>query len=128
MTLHDDAGGSTALDSYVDIASLVRPDRVDGDVYTSPEVYELELKRIFREGWAFVAHESEVPERGDYLTRMLGGEPVIVVRGKDGGVRVLANRCTHRGNRLCNAEQGNSSSFRCPYHGWTFANDGHLVA
>ena len=47
-------------------------------------------------------------------------------RGKDGEVRVLANRCTHRGNRLCNADKGNSSSFRCPYHGWTFSNDGSL--
>ena len=45
---------------------------------------------------------------------------------EDGVVRVLANRCTHRGNRLCNADKGNSSSFRCPYHGWTFSNDGSL--
>jgi phenylpropionate dioxygenase-like ring-hydroxylating dioxygenase large terminal subunit len=52
---------------------------------------------------------------------------MVVARGKDGVVRVLANRCTHRGNRLCNAEKGNSSSFRCPYHGWTFGNDGKLV-
>ncbi len=111
-----------------DIAALVQPDRVHGSVYTSPGVFDLEMKRIFGEGWAFVAHESEVPEPGDYITRRLGGEPIIVVRGKDGVVRVLANRCTHRGNRLCNAEQGNSSSFRCPYHGWTFGNDGHLVA
>jgi phenylpropionate dioxygenase-like ring-hydroxylating dioxygenase large terminal subunit len=111
-----------------DVAALVERDRVHGSVYTSSDVFDLEIKRIFREGWAFVAHESEVPEPGDYITRKLGGEPIIIVRGKDGEVRVLANRCTHRGNRLCNAEKGNSSSFRCPYHGWTFGNDGHLVA
>jgi phenylpropionate dioxygenase-like ring-hydroxylating dioxygenase large terminal subunit len=107
---------------------LVRPDRVRGSVYTDPDVFELELKRIYREGWVFVAHESEVPEPGDYVTRRIGREPVIVSRGKDGEVHVLANRCAHRGNRLCNAESGNSTTFRCPYHGWTFKNDGALVA
>ncbi|HVV08054.1 aromatic ring-hydroxylating dioxygenase subunit alpha [Amycolatopsis sp.] len=107
---------------------LVRPDRIHGSVYTDPAVFELELERIYREGWVFVAHESEVPEPGDYVTRRIGREPVIVSRGKDGEVHVLANRCAHRGNRLCNAERGNSTTFRCPYHGWTFKNDGALVA
>jgi phenylpropionate dioxygenase-like ring-hydroxylating dioxygenase large terminal subunit len=109
------------------VDDLVRPDRVSGDVYTDPEVFELEMQRIFREGWVYVGHESEVPEPGDYVTRRIGRDPVILVRGKDGEVRVLANRCSHRGNRLCNAEKGNSSTFRCPYHGWTFTNAGDLV-
>jgi phenylpropionate dioxygenase-like ring-hydroxylating dioxygenase large terminal subunit len=123
MTVQDESIGSAPID----MSALVQPDRVHGSVYTSQDVFDLEMRRIFREGWAFAAHESEVPERGDYITRQFGGEPIIVVRGKDGVVRVLANRCTHRGNRLCNAVQGNSSSFRCPYHGWTFGNDGHLI-
>jgi phenylpropionate dioxygenase-like ring-hydroxylating dioxygenase large terminal subunit len=109
-----------------DIRALVEPTRVHGSVYTSPEVFALEMRRIFREGWVFVAHESEVPEPGDYVTKRIAGEPVVVARGKDGVARVMLNRCTHRGNRLCNAEKGNSSSFRCPYHGWTFSNDGSL--
>jgi phenylpropionate dioxygenase-like ring-hydroxylating dioxygenase large terminal subunit len=110
------------------VRDLVRSDRVHGSVYTDPDVFELELERIYREGWVFVAHESEVPEPGDYITRRIGREPVIVSRGRDGEVHVLANRCAHRGNRLCNAERGNSTTFRCPYHGWTFKNDGALVA
>ena len=104
----------------------MRPTRVHGSVYTSPAVFALEMRRLFREGWVFVAHESEVPEPGDYVTKRIANEPVVVARGKDGVVRVMLNRCTHRGNRLCNAEKGNSSSFRCPYHGWTFSNDGSL--
>jgi len=111
----------------VDVAALVKADRVHGSVYTSQEIYDLEMTRIFREGWVFVAHESEVPEPSNYVTRRIAGEPWIVARGRDGVVRVLANRCTHRGNRLCNADAGNSSSFRCPYHGWTFSNDGALT-
>ncbi|MCW2918926.1 MAG: putative dioxygenase hydroxylase component alpha subunit, partial [Actinomycetia bacterium] len=109
------------------VKDLVRPDRVRREVYTDPGVFELEMESIFRRGWVYVAHESEVPEPGDYVTRRIGREPVIVTRGGDGEVRVLANRCAHRGNRLCNAERGNSTTFRCPYHGWTFKNDGTLV-
>jgi phenylpropionate dioxygenase-like ring-hydroxylating dioxygenase large terminal subunit len=109
------------------VEDLVRPDRVRREVYTDPGVFELEMENIFRRGWVYVAHESEVPEPGDYVTRRIGREPVIITRGADGVVRVLANRCAHRGNRLCNAERGNSTTFRCPYHGWTFKNDGTLV-
>src|ERR1700761_5167979 len=128
MTVTDQAGqpAGTAGLGPGDVRALVQPDRVRGLVYTDPLVYDLEMRRIFREGWVFVAHESEVPEPGDYVTKRIAGEPYVVARGKDGEVRVMANRCTHRGNRLCNADKGNSSSFRCPYHGWTFSNDGSL--
>ncbi len=128
MTVTEQAAqpADTAGLSPGDVRALVQPDRVRGLVYTDPQVYDLETQRIFREGWVFVAHESEVPEPGDYVTKRIAGEPYVVARGKDGEVRVMANRCTHRGNRLCNADKGNSSSFRCPYHGWTFSNDGSL--
>jgi phenylpropionate dioxygenase-like ring-hydroxylating dioxygenase large terminal subunit len=109
-------------------AGLVEKDRVHGSVYTSPDVFELEMERIFADGWVFVAHESEIPEPGDYITRRMGRQPIIISRAKDGSVHVLMNRCAHRGNRVCNVERGNSSSFRCPYHGWTYASDGRLVA
>ncbi|WP_197509365.1 MULTISPECIES: Rieske 2Fe-2S domain-containing protein [unclassified Mycobacterium] len=109
-----------------DIADVVRPDRVHGSVYTSPAIFQREMDTIFRMGWVYVAHDSEVSEPGDYLTRMIGTDPVIVVRGRDGVVRVLLNRCSHRANRLCNADKGNANAFRCPYHGWTFKNTGEL--
>lgn len=111
-----------------DVASVVQNDRVHGSVYSSPEIFQREMDTIFRKGWVYVAHESEVSEDGDYLTRRIGSDPVVVVRGKDGVVRVLLNRCSHRANKLCNAESGNASNFRCPYHGWTFSNDGSLAA
>jgi phenylpropionate dioxygenase-like ring-hydroxylating dioxygenase large terminal subunit len=110
------------------VTGLVERDRVHGSVYTSPDVFALEMERLYAEGWVFVAHDSEIPEPGDYLTRRMGRQPVIVSRGKDGTVHVLSNRCAHRGNKICNLEQGNSSSFRCPYHGWTYGGDGHLIA
>ena len=82
-----------------DISTIVQYDRVHGSVYTSAEIFAREMDTIFKTGWVYVAHESEVSERGDYLTRMIGREPVVVVRGKDGQVRVLLNRCTHRANK-----------------------------
>src|ERR1700743_3046073 len=101
MTLTDQAGppAETAAGlSPGDVRALVQPDRVRGLVYTDPQAYDLELRRIFREGWVFVARESEVPEPVASVTRRTAGEPYVVARGKDGEVRVMANRCTHRGN------------------------------
>src|SRR5918993_3387893 len=95
-------------------------------VYFDPEVHDAELQRVFRRSWLFVAHESEIPSPGDYVTRVLGVDPVIVVRDEDGTVQVLLNSCRHRGTPLCRAAMGNSSHFRCSYHGWTYANTGQL--
>jgi nitrite reductase/ring-hydroxylating ferredoxin subunit len=100
--------------------------RVSRKVYSDEEVYRVELDRVFRPSWLFVAHESEIPEPGDYVTRVLGTDPVIVVRDEWGGIQVLHNACRHRGVPLCRASLGNASHFRCSYHGWTYANTGDL--
>ena len=50
-----------------------------------------------------------------------------MTRDKTGEIHLLQNRCTHRGNLVCDAPKGNSSAFRCPYHGWTFSNTGKLL-
>ncbi|HJQ59789.1 MAG TPA: Rieske 2Fe-2S domain-containing protein [Vineibacter sp.] len=109
-------------------AALVRDDRVHGSLYTDAQVFADEMERIFRRGWVFVGHDSEIPEAGDWVTRQVGLEPVIMVRGRDGEVRVLANRCAHRGNKLCWRAQGHGNGFQCIYHGWTFGLDGALRA
>jgi phenylpropionate dioxygenase-like ring-hydroxylating dioxygenase large terminal subunit len=108
------------------IEELVRDDLVDGRAYVDPDVFELELARIFADGWVFVGHESELPDVGDYVTRTLGRDPVIMVRGRDGIVRVLANRCAHRGVLLVQHARGNAKSFPCMFHGWTYGTDGAL--
>ena len=90
------------------------------------EVFALEMDRIFKHCWQFLAHESEIPEPGDYVTRKMGRDRVIVTRGEDGQVRVFLNTCRHRGVPLCRADEGNSSHYRCSYHGWTYANTGEL--
>lgn len=110
-----------------DVDAVIGPGWVDGSIYTDEEIFRAELDRIFKKTWLYVAHESEVPEVGDYQRRELAGEPVIVVRDRDGELRVLLNRCRHRGNLVCQEQAGNSQFFRCQYHGWTFTNRGDLV-
>jgi len=111
----------------MDYKALVQDDRIHASLYTDPRVFEDEMERIFHRGWVFVGHASEVPEPGDYVTRRLGREPVIMVRGKDGAVEVLVNRCMHRGTLVCAAERGSARTFACPYHGWTYDLDGALL-
>src|SRR5581483_6269006 len=110
-----------------DYSALIRPDRVHGSLYTDPRVFADELARIWYRTWVYVGHESEVAEPGDYVRKTLGLQDVIMTRGADGAVRLLLNRCAHRANLVCEAERGNSSSFRCPYHGWTYRNTGDLI-
>jgi benzoate/toluate 1,2-dioxygenase subunit alpha len=110
------------------IGDLVESGRVHRRVYTDPEVFELELQRIFGRAWLYVGHESQVPRPGDYFATELGRQPVIMVRHRDGSIRVVANRCTHRGAKLVNVQRGNVTRFSCLYHGWSFDTDGTLVA
>ena len=107
--------------------TLVRDDGVRREIYRDPEVFALEMERIFKRTWVFMAHESELAASGDYLTMRIGAEPVVLVRGEDDEVRVLVNRCRHRGAIVCERAAGNAKSFRCQYHGWTYRNDGPLV-
>ncbi|WP_108666949.1 aromatic ring-hydroxylating oxygenase subunit alpha [Euzebya rosea] len=104
----------------------ITEERVHGSLYTDDEVYRLEMDRIFRAGWLFAGHSSEIPEVGDYVTRDIAGEPLILSRTADGTIAVLYNRCAHRGNRVCVQDRGNATSYRCHYHGWTYRNDGQL--
>jgi nitrite reductase/ring-hydroxylating ferredoxin subunit len=115
-----------ASPSAIDYKSLVQDDRIHASLYTDPRIFADELERIFHRGWVFVGHTSEIPRPGDFVTRHIGTEPVIVVRGRDGGVSVLVNRCMHRGTMLCATERGNARTFTCPYHGWTYDVSGDL--
>jgi phenylpropionate dioxygenase-like ring-hydroxylating dioxygenase large terminal subunit len=105
---------------------LIQADRVHGSLYTDPAIYQEELRKIWYRTWVYVGHESEIPKANDYVMKSIGPEPVIMTRDKEGQVHLLHNRCPHRGNRVCMTEQGSARSFTCPYHGWTFANDGQL--
>ncbi|MGQ2995669.1 aromatic ring-hydroxylating dioxygenase subunit alpha [Variovorax sp.] len=111
------------------VRALVRPDRVHRDLYISEEIFALEQEHFFANTWNYVGHESQLPKPGDYITNEIAGRPLIVVRHADGSVRVLMNRCAHKGSRLVSAPCGNTGKFfRCPYHAWTFKTDGSLLS
>src|SRR5690606_17559835 len=94
--------------------------------YRDEDVVGEEMRRIFGTTWLFVGHESEVAQPGDYVTRQMGADPVIVSRAESGTVHVMLNSCTHRGTQVCKAASGSSASFQCGYHGWAVRNDGQL--
>lgn len=100
--------------------------RVHTRNYTDPAIFQVEMDRIFGGTWVFVGHESEIPEPGAYKTAYMGVQPVIVTRTDDGTVNVLFNRCRHRASVVCREPKGTANFFRCPYHGWVYANDGRL--
>ncbi len=110
-----------------EIAAHIRRGLIPAYVYSDPDVFDLERERIFGRSWIFVAHESEIPAPGDFVVRRVVDDSFIVVRDDAGTVRVHFNMCIHRGMQVCRAEQGSASHFRCPYHGWSYRNDGSLA-
>ncbi|HEU0204493.1 MAG TPA: Rieske 2Fe-2S domain-containing protein, partial [Burkholderiaceae bacterium] len=112
-----------------DIAALVEDDRVHRDLYTSDELFQLEQEHFFANTWNYIGHASQVPQAGDYVAVTIAGRPLLMVRQSDGGIRVLHNRCAHKGTQLVTDGCGNAGRFfRCPYHAWTYKLDGAPLA
>jgi len=105
----------------------VRRGMIPAHIYNDDEIFVLEKERLFSRSWLFVAHESEVPQAGDYVVRRVLEDSFIIARDERGEVRAMFNMCLHRGMQVCRAEMGNASHFRCPYHGWSYRNDGRIV-
>ena len=110
------------------ILALVREDSVHRDVYINQEIFDLEMSRLWRNTWLYVGHDSQIPAPGDYYSTEIARQPVIMLRDSAGQVRVLMNRCAHKGARLVSATHGHCESglLRCPYHGWTYRLDGSI--
>src|SRR5262245_58213938 len=75
--------------------------RVRRNVFPDEELFELEMRDIFEGNWVYLAHESQIPEIGDYFTTYIGRQPVVVSRDKQGELHCLINACSHRGAMLC---------------------------
>lgn len=104
------------------------PTRVPDWVYTSQEIYDREVARIFRgRTWNYIALEAELPEPGDFKRSFVGPLSVIAVRCQDGSVSVLENRCAHRRVEFCRAHDGKVEQLVCPYHQWTYDLKGNLI-
>jgi len=113
--------------------TAVQDDRQNGvfrcrrDIFTSADLFELEMKHIFESNWVYLAHESQIPDNNDYYTTWIGRQPVVITRDKNGELHAVINACAHKGAMLCRKKHGNKGTFTCPFHGWSFANTGKLL-
>jgi salicylate 5-hydroxylase large subunit len=110
--------------------------RVPFWAYTDAQLYQRELDKIFYGNhWCYVGLAVEIPNVGDYKLSHVGERQVLLVRDRvaprdkatDDGIRVVENRCAHRGVRFCQQPHGNARSFVCPYHQWTYKLNGDLA-
>lgn len=97
-------------------------------IYADPDFFALERERVFRQAWQVVCHLNDIPAAGDYHTLDFLDDPVVVVRGEDGGVRAFHNVCRHRAARVLAGDAGNCGRrMVCPYHAWSYGLDGRLI-
>ena len=110
---------STRLRNGDALEEIVRPHEglISRRIFTDPEVFELELERIFGKGWFFIGHDSEIPEPGDFVTRPCGIDPAVLIRDDEGVVHAFLNSCRHRGMRIARTDRDNATFLKCPYHG-----------
>lgn len=113
---------------------------LDSAAYLTPEAFARDKQTIFTHEWFCAAREEELPEPGDHLVLDVAGENILLVRARDGALHAHYNVCRHRGARMCDA--GNDARWgvkldagvvarnmiRCPYHSWSYALDGRLLA
>jgi stachydrine N-demethylase len=97
------------------------------DLYTDPDVFQVDLERIWYRHWLFAIPGCEIPKPGNYVVHKVGSYSVLIVRGADGVVRAFHNSCRHRGSALCRSAKGSNPKIVCPYHQWTYELDGRLL-
>ena len=115
-----------------DLTAVRRPiDKAHGlpnSHYTDPTVYAEETRALLAGEWAGLGVAAQVPESGDAVPIDFAGMPLLLMRGRDGDVRVFQNICRHRGMILVDEPRRIEGAIRCPYHSWCYASDGRLVS
>ena len=101
--------------------------QISREIFVNDDIYAEEQERIFARSWLLVGHESQIPNPGDFFVSRMGEESVILCRDRAGTVHVFLNSCRHRGMKVCRYDDGNTTVFTCPYHGWSYGTDGALV-
>ena len=114
-------GLKQVADSTLDEAFTVPP-----AIYSDAEIHQLELDRIFKTEWVSPGLALDIPDAGDYLTYSIAGQPIYIIRSRDGTVRSYANVCLHRMMTLLQGK-GCAQRITCPYHGWTYDTEGKVI-
>src|SRR5215471_8444950 len=114
------------IESYDPEAPLAEASTIPASWYVNEEVYEAERRTVFSNSWQVVGRVDQVRETGEFITREVAGEPMLIVRGEDKTLRGLFNVCRHHAAAVVTAEEGRARNLRCPYHGWTYSLEGDL--
>jgi phenylpropionate dioxygenase-like ring-hydroxylating dioxygenase large terminal subunit len=118
---------SPAVVAHDQSQSTAAPRALPAWVYNHPEMYRLEMERILMPSWQIACHVNSIPRPGDYVTFDMGGESVLVLRDREHTIRAYHNVCRHRGARLLDGSGNCPGPITCPYHGWSYRQDGSLV-
>src|SRR2546428_13157001 len=114
------------IDSYDPAAPLSEASTIPAPWYVDPRMLDLELKTVFARSWQVAGRAEQVARPGQYVTDEIAGEPIVVVRGNDGGLRAFFNVCRHHAAAVMTEPSGKAQHLRCPYHGWTYSLEGEL--
>lgn len=117
----------TFIEGCLDFRPVDEVFRIARDMFTEPELFDLEMELIFEKNWIYACHESELANNHDFVTMRAGRQPMIITRDGEGQLNALINACQHRGTTLTRVGKGNQSTFTCPFHAWCYKSDGRLV-
>lgn len=117
----------TFINGCLDFRPVEGVYRIAREMFTEPELFDLEMELIFEKNWIYACHESEIPNKHDFMTMRAGRQPMIITRDGEGKLNALINACQHRGTTLTRVGKGNQSTFTCPFHAWCYKSDGRLV-
>jgi choline monooxygenase len=119
---------SRLIDAYNAQAPLSSARTIPSAWYLDPAVAALEQRSVFSNHWIAVGRIDALQNPGDFFTCTLAGEPLVIVRSEDGVIRGFFNVCRHHAAEVATETCGHATSLRCPYHGWTYGLDGHLMS
>lgn len=115
------------IDGCIDFRPVEGVYRIAREMFTEPQLFDLEMELIFEKNWIYACHESEIAKPHDFITIRVGRQPLIVSRDGSGELNAMINACQHRGATLTRMTKGNQSTFTCPFHAWCYKSDGRLV-
>jgi phenylpropionate dioxygenase-like ring-hydroxylating dioxygenase large terminal subunit len=122
----DPARLAQLIDAYDPQAPLAEAWTIPASWYIEPGFMDLERRSVFRRNWQMVCRVDQVTDPGQYVTGDVAGEPLVIVRGKDGLLRGFFNVCRHHAAQVMTEPCGSTPHLRCPYHGWTYSLEGEL--
>ena len=114
------------LSGYDDRAPLAQASTIPAAWYVDPRIAELERLNVFSKTWQLVARTDQLKASGQFISTIVAGEPIVVVRGSDGVLRAFYNVCRHHAAAVVTQPCGVASLLHCPYHGWNYGLDGSL--